>query len=171
MAFLPELEGYGERVNVRPQDTCGLLDLAGSLGDPDASTLVYCCGPAGLIDAVEAHCATWPAGSLNVERFAAAAGQQPAGGGDEQPIEVELRASGLTLSVPPELSVLKAVGQAGVSVLSSCEEGICGSCETPVIEGEVDHRDSLLTEDERAAGDTMLICVSRALSGRLVLDL
>lgn len=171
MAFLPELEGYGERVSVRPQDQYGLLDLTGFLGDPDPSALVYCCGPAGLIDAVEAYCATWPAGSLNVERFAAAAGQQPVGGEAEQPIEVELRASGMTLTVPPGLPVLKAVEQAGIPVLSSCEEGICGSCETAVLEGEVDHRDSLLTEDERAANDTMLICVSRARGGRLVLDL
>ncbi|MEU7657003.1 PDR/VanB family oxidoreductase [Streptomyces lincolnensis] len=171
MAFLPELEGYGERVTVRPQDRYGLLDLAGFLGDPDPSALVYCCGPAGLIDAVEAHCADWPTGALNVERFAAVAVRQPAGDEAEQPIEVELRASGTTLTVPPGLSVLKAVEQAGVPVLSSCEEGICGSCETPVLEGEVDHRDSLLTDDERAANDTMLICVSRARGRRLVLDL
>lgn len=171
MAFLPELEGYGERLTVRPQDQYGLLDLAGFLGAPDPSALVYCCGPAGLIDAVEAYCADWPTGALNVERFAAAAVRQPTGDEAEQPIEVELRASGTTLTVPPGLSVLKAVEQAGVPVLSSCEEGICGSCETAVLEGEVDHRDSLLTEEERAANDTMLICVSRAWSGRLVLDL
>jgi ferredoxin-NADP reductase len=171
MAFLPELEGYGERVSVRPQDQYGLLDLVGFLSDPEPSALVYCCGPAGLIDAVEAYCVGWPSGSLNVERFAAAAVEGPAEGAAEQPIEVELRASGVTLTVPPELSVLAAVEQAGVPVLSSCEEGICGSCETPVLDGEVDHRDSLLTEDERAANDTMLICVSRARGGHLVLDL
>ncbi|WP_215453056.1 PDR/VanB family oxidoreductase [Streptomyces sp. ATCC 21386] len=171
MAFLTELERYGERVTVRPQDEYGLLDLASFLGDPDPSALVYCCGPAGLIDAVEAYCATWPTGALNVERFAAAGGRIPADTTAGQPIEVELRASGVTLTVPPELTVLKAVEQAGVPVLSSCEEGICGSCETAVLEGEVEHRDSLLTEEERAANDTMLICVSRARSGRLVLDL
>ncbi|MFE7839069.1 PDR/VanB family oxidoreductase [Streptomyces sp. NPDC057474] len=170
LAFLPELDGYGERVTVRPQDEYGMLDLAGFLGEPDPSTLVYCCGPAGLIDAVEAYCATWPAGSLNVERFAAAAGGETADGGD-QPFEVELRSSGMTLTVPPGQSVLKILEEAGVPVLSSCEEGICGSCETAVLAGEIDHRDSLLTEDERAAADTMMICVSRARGGRLVLDL
>lgn len=169
MAFLPELEGYGERVTVRPQDRHGLLDLVGFLGDPDPSALVYCCGPAALIDAVEAHCADWPPGALNVERFTAT--RRSAEGGDEQAIDVELRASGITLTVPPGQSVLRAVEQAGVPVLSSCEEGICGSCETAVVEGEVDHRDQLLTDEERAAGDTMLICVSRARGGRLVLDL
>ncbi|MEW2400849.1 PDR/VanB family oxidoreductase [Streptomyces sp. NPDC046862] len=171
MAFLPELEGYGDRVTVRPQDRYGLLDLAGFLGEPDPSALVYCCGPAALIEAVEAHCAGWPPGSLNVERFAAAPGAQPADERGEQPVEVELRASGMTLTVPPGRSVLRAVEEAGVPVLYSCEEGICGSCETAVVEGEVDHRDSLLTDEERAAGDTMLICVSRARGARLVLDL
>ena len=171
MAFLPELERHGERVAVRPQDRYGLLDLAGFLGAPDPSALVYCCGPAGLIDAVETHCAGWAPGSLHVERFAAAAHQLHADEVDLRSFEVELRVSGVTLTVPPELSVLKAVAQAGVSVLSSCEEGICGSCETAVLGGEVEHRDALLTEDERAANDTMLICVSRARNGRLVLDL
>jgi ferredoxin-NADP reductase len=173
MAFLPELEGYGERVTVRPQDEYGLLDLVGHLGEPDLSALVYCCGPAGLIDAVEAHCTAWPAGSLNVERFAAAPGQHSRGGDGEgdEPFEVELRTSGVTLTVSPGQSVLKAVEAAGAQVLSSCEEGICGSCETVVLAGEIDHRDSLLTDDERASGDTMLICVSRARGGRLVLDL
>ncbi|MFD9036923.1 PDR/VanB family oxidoreductase [Streptomyces bottropensis] len=175
MAFLSELEGYGERVTVRPQDEYGLLGLAGHLGEPDPSAVVYCCGPAGLIDAVEAHCATWPAGTLNVERFAAAPGP-PSGEGDgegegDEPFEVELRSSGVMLTVRPGQSVLRAVEAAGAPVLSSCEEGICGSCETAVLAGDIDHRDALLTEDERAAGDTMLICVSRARGGRLVLDL
>ncbi|MDX3452027.1 PDR/VanB family oxidoreductase [Streptomyces sp. ME02-8801-2C] len=171
MAFLSELEHYGDHVTVRPQDEYGLLDLPGHLGEPDPSALVYCCGPAGLIDAVEAHCAGWPKGSLNVERFAAAPGQEPGEG--DGPFEVELRSSGVTLTVPPGQSVLRAVEEAGVPVLSSCEEGICGSCETAVLAGEIDHRDSLLTDDERAANDTMLICVSRARArgGRLVLDL
>ncbi|MGW0838682.1 PDR/VanB family oxidoreductase [Streptomyces sp. NPDC002787] len=171
MAFLSELEGYGERVTVRPQDEYGLLDLAGHLGEPAPSTLVYCCGPAGLIDAVEAHCATWPAGSLNVERFAAVPGRHPGDGEGDEPFEVELRSLGVMLTVGPGESVLRAVEAAGAPVVSSCEEGICGSCETAVLAGEIDHRDSLLTDDERAAGDTMLICVSRARGGRLVLDL
>ncbi|MEU1180095.1 PDR/VanB family oxidoreductase [Streptomyces sp. NPDC005820] len=171
MAFLPELEAYGERVTVRPQDEYGLLDLAGHLGEPDPSALVYCCGPAGLLDAVEAHCADRPAGSLHVERFTAAPGRPALDGAGDEPFEVELRSSGVTLTVPPGRSLLKTVEAAGVPVLSSCEEGICGSCETAVLAGEIDHRDSLLTDDERAAGDTMLICVSRARGGRLVLDL
>ena len=85
--------------------------------------------------------------------------------------EVELTLSGLTLTVPPDRSLLDVVEEAGVLVLSSCQEGTCGTCETPVLAGEVDHRDSLLTPAEQAANDTMFICVSRAACPRLVLEL
>ncbi|MFG1904527.1 2Fe-2S iron-sulfur cluster-binding protein [Micromonospora carbonacea] len=98
------------------------------------------------------------------------ASPDPAGGADTA-IEVELALSGRTVTVPPGTSILRAVEEAGVGVLSSCREGTCGTCETPVLDGVPEHRDSLLTERERAAGDTMLICVSRARTPRLVLEL
>jgi ferredoxin len=82
-----------------------------------------------------------------------------------------LARAGLTLTVPPDRSVLESLEEAGVDVDSSCREGTCGTCETDVLDGTPDHRDSLLSEDERATGDTMLICVSRACGPRLVLDL
>ena len=85
--------------------------------------------------------------------------------------DIELRRSGLTLTVPPEQSILDVVEAAGVGVLSSCAEGTCGTCETGVLDGEPDHRDSVLTADERAANDCMLICISRSCGARLVLDL
>ncbi|GAA1810391.1 oxidoreductase [Planosporangium flavigriseum] len=168
MAFLDELAGYGDRVRIHPQDETGLLDLDAILGAPAADTLVYCCGPTGLLDAVSERCREWPAGSLHVERFTAVAVVPD---GEETGFEVVCERSGLTVTVPPELSILEAVENAGVSVLSSCTEGICGTCETTVLDGEPDHRDCLLTDDEKAAGDTMLICVSRCRGARLVLDL
>ncbi|WP_199435564.1 PDR/VanB family oxidoreductase [Qaidamihabitans albus] len=168
MAFLDELARHGDRVVITPQDEAGMLDLAAVLDRPDESTVVYCCGPSGLIDAVELYCRSWPPGALHVERFVA---NQAAAGAENQPVEVELAATGLTVTVPPECSVLEAVEKAGVRVASSCTEGICGSCETPVLEGEPEHRDSVLTDEERADGDIMMICVSRARGGRLVLDL
>ncbi|WP_322779720.1 PDR/VanB family oxidoreductase [Frankia sp. Cas4] len=182
MAFLDELARYGDRVRVRPEDEFGMLDLAAILSVPSPSTLVYCCGPAGLIDAVESRCTSWASGALHVERFAAAASTvspsvsavsavSASGEGGNRPIEVECRRSGITLTVPPELSILQVVEEAGLGVLSSCAEGICGTCETAVLDGEVDHRDSLLTDDERATNDMMMICVSRARHDRLVLDL
>jgi ferredoxin-NADP reductase len=168
MAWLDELADYGDRVEVVPQDESGLLDLAGFLGAPGPGVRVYCCGPAPLLAAIEAACASWPAHSLRTERFVAADQGAPA---RTVPFEVELARSGATVTVTPGVSVLDAVHSAGVDVLSSCRQGTCGTCETTVLAGTPDHRDSILEDDERAAGDCMFICVSRALDDRLVLDL
>ena len=169
MAFLEALEeATGSRVTLHPQDEVGLIDLDRLLGAPRPGTLVYCCGPEPLLVAVEQRCADWPAGSLHVERFAPKDVGEPVLTG---PFEVELAVSGLSLTVPPDKSVLQVVEDAGIGVLSSCTEGTCGTCETTVLAGEVDHRDSLLTPAEQAANDTMFICVSRAACPKLVLEL
>jgi cytochrome P450/ferredoxin-NADP reductase len=168
MAFLDELAEYGDKVQVRPQDEFGFLDLPGLLGEPRTDTLVYCCGPEPLLAAVEASCVTWPQRSLHVERFVAKALTEPV---LREAFDVHLAQSNLTLTVQPDQSILSAVEQAGVDVLSSCAEGTCGTCETGVLEGVPDHRDSILDEGERDAGDCMMICVSRSCTKRLVLDL
>jgi ferredoxin-NADP reductase len=174
MAFLDALEtleaatGHGLRVTLHPQDEVGLIDLARILGTPRPDTKVYCCGPEPLLEAVEAACAGWPAGSLHVERFSPKEQGERVLSGD---FEVELTLSGQTLTVPPDKSILEVVEEAGIPVLSSCQEGTCGTCETPVLEGQVDHRDSLLSPEEQAANDTMFICVSRAACPKLVLEL
>jgi ferredoxin-NADP reductase len=169
MAFLQSLEeATGQRVTLHPQDEVGLIDLESLLGTPRPDTLVYCCGPEPLLVAVEQRCADWPEGSLHVERFAPKDVGEPVLTGA---FEVELALSGLSLTVPPEKSVLQVVEEAGIDVLSSCTEGTCGTCETTVLSGEVDHRDSLLTPAEQAANDTMFVCVSRSASPRLVLEL
>lgn len=169
MAFVDDLTAaYGDRVEVRPQDEVGLLDLDALLGTPQDGTLVYCCGPEPLLVAVEQRCAGWPGGSLHLERFRPRDVGVPVLAGS---FTVELAASGRTVEVGPDQSVLEAVEAAGVTVLSSCQEGTCGTCETAVLEGVVDHRDSLLTPEEQAAHDTMFVCVSRAACPRLVLDL
>jgi ferredoxin-NADP reductase len=168
MAFLPELARYGDRVTVAPQDETGLLDLDALLGTPQPDTLVYCCGPEPLLAAVESRCAVWPARSLRVERFSARPLAAPV---RAEAFEVELAASELTLTIPPDRSILDVVEEAGVGVLSSCAEGTCGTCETAVLSGVPDHRDSVLTEEERQARDCMMICVSRSCTARLVLDL
>jgi len=166
MAFLECLADG--TVTLHPQDEVGLIDLDAVLGEPRAGTLVYCCGPEPLLAAVEARCAAWPAGSLRVERFAPKNVGAPVRDGS---FEVELAVTGRTLTVRPGQTVLAALTDAGVEVLSSCQEGTCGTCETTVLAGEVDHRDSLLTPDEQAAHDTMFVCVSRAACPRLVLEL
>lgn len=166
MAFTGELRGrYGDRVTLWPQAEHGLLDLDAILERTPPETLVYCCGPPPLLEAVERRCANRP---LHVERFS------PKDPGDPVrtvAFEIELARTGRTLTVPPERSVLEVVEEAGVHVLSSCREGTCGTCETTVLAGTVDHRDSLLTPEEQAAHDTMFLCVSRAACPRLVLEL
>jgi ferredoxin-NADP reductase len=161
MAFLDELARYGDRVIVRPQDETGLLDLDGLFREPHE--LVYSCGPEPLLAAVEERCTS---GTLRVERFTPKPVEDL-----ETAFEVELAQSGLTVGVPPGTSVLEAVTAAGVQVLSSCREGTCGTCETGVLDGVPEHRDSILTEEERATADYMMICVSRSRTPRLVLDL
>jgi len=167
MAFVDELAAYGERVVLRPEDEYGLLDLATILA-PQTGTAVYSCGPEALLQAVERQCAAWPPGSLHVERFAAKPVDE---GAETTTFEVVCQRSGITVTVPADRSILDVVQDAGVNALSSCLEGVCGTCETPVVEGTPDHRDSLLSDEEKEAGDYMMICVSRAKSSRLVLDL
>ncbi|TDB87791.1 oxidoreductase [Actinomadura sp. 7K534] len=166
MAFLDVLSAYGRKVEIRPQDEFGLLDIEGALAEAGPGTLVYCCGPEPMLAAAEERCAVLAPGSLRTERFT----PKPVTGPSEA-FEVELALSGRTLTVEPGLSILETVEKAGVNVLSSCREGTCGTCETPVLEGEPDHRDSVLTEAERADGSFMMICVSRARGPRLVLEL
>jgi ferredoxin-NADP reductase len=164
MAFTEELGAYGDRVTIAPQDESGLLDLPSVLDDVPEGTLVYCCGPGPLLDAVEARC---PGGLLHVERFQPKEQET----GPDSAFEVVLERSGQTLTVPEGVSVLDTVRAAGVEVLYSCAEGTCGTCETDVLDGTPDHRDSVLSDEEREAGETMLICVSRCRGQRLVLDL
>jgi ferredoxin-NADP reductase len=169
MAFISELAHYGDRVIIVPQDEQGMLDLESVLGTPQQDTLVYCCGPEGLLAAVEKFCEKWPPGSLHLERFSAKP-QEPSAAVDSA-FELVLQRSGLTLEVPPDKSVLTVIREAGVSVLASCLEGVCGTCETEVIDGDVDHRDSVLNEEEQASNEYMMVCVSRCRSPQLVLDL
>jgi ferredoxin-NADP reductase len=168
MAFVDELAAYGDRVTLWPQDEAGLLDLDALLGAPRADTLVYACGPEPLLAAVEQRCAGWPHGALHLERFSPKPMGEPV---RAEAFEVVLERSGITVSVPPGRSIMTVVEEAGVAVVSSCAEGTCGTCETRVVEGLPDHRDSVLRDEERAANDCMMICVSRSCGDRLVLDL
>ncbi len=130
-------------------------------------TLVYCCGPASLMDAVGDAMAAWPEGSLHREWFA----PQPQRTGAAHAFQLVCARSGKTLEVPAGKSVLQVLGEAGIDVPRSCEMGVCATCEVRVVEGEVDHRDNILSVQERAEGRTMFCCVSRAKGRRLVLDL
>lgn len=169
MAFVDELTcGHPDRVRVHAADEGARLDLAGLLGEPRTGTAVHVCGPARLVDEVERLCAGWPPEALHTERFEAKQFGEPVW---PAPFEVELALTGTTVTVDPGRSVLDAVTAAGAVVLSSCRVGTCGTCETPVLEGPVEHRDSVLTPAEQADDAVMMVCVSRAAGPRLVLDL
>jgi ferredoxin-NADP reductase len=170
MAFVDQLGQYGDRVTVWPQDEQGMLDLDSVLSEPRDDTLVYCCGPEGLLGAVEEACQPWTEGSLHVERFSAKPLEEPPADALDT-FEVECQRSGVTVTVPADRSIYEVVEEAGVDVLGSCMEGVCGTCECDVIEGELDHRDSVLSEAERERGDVIMVCVSRSRSERLVLDI
>ncbi len=169
MAFLPELDRIGAgKVELHADDEAGgPPDLAATLADVDDRTLVYVCGPEPLLAAVEEQLAD--PGRLRLERFKAPEPIAPPEGGD-QPFDIVCAGSGRRIHVPVDTTALAALEAAGVPMPSSCTEGICGTCETGVIAGTVDHRDFLLTEDEKSAQQTMFVCVSRALTPELTLD-
>lgn len=166
-SFRDELAEYGDRVHLHPQDEAGFIPLETVLGSPRDDTLVYCCGPEGLLQAVEAFAPRWPPGSLHWERFA----PKTEAHRTSTPFEIKLQSTGDVFRVPVGKSMLDVLEEAGVDVLASCREGTCGTCETGVLAGIPDHRDSLLTAAESEVGDTVMICVSRATSPLLVLDL
>ena len=172
MAFVDEFERHGDRVAVCARDA--QANFRGNrdsvLSEPAENTLVYCCGPEGLLTAVEQACKTWPEGSLHIERFSAKELEPPSPEALDT-FELECQRSGLTLTVPQDKTVYQVCEDAGVDVLGSCMEGVCGTCECDVLEGEPDHRDSVLNDAEKARNDVMMICVSRSRSERLVLDL
>jgi ferredoxin-NADP reductase len=172
MAFADDLEDrFGERVTVWPRDERGRIDFAELLSDSREDTLVYCCGPERLLSAVEEHSKGWPPGSLHTERFAAKAPTATETDDTLESFDVICQRSGVTLHIGPDISVLEALEGADVPVMGACYEGICGTCEATVIEGEPDHRDSILSEEERSTGNVMMTCVSRSRSEKLVLDL
>ncbi|CAL9425432.1 PDR/VanB family oxidoreductase [Streptomyces sp. enrichment culture] len=160
MPFLEDvLKLGGDRVTVVAEDEAGLPDLDAFLGDAPEGATVYCCGPEGLMAAVQER-----APDVRLERFT----PRTSTDGNRE-FEVELARSGRTLTVPADTTVLAAIRTELPDTLYSCEQGFCGTCQQRVLEGEVDHRDELLTDGER--DDSMLICVSRARSERLVLDM
>ncbi len=150
-------------------DATQKLDLAAALALPQDDVHLYVCGPQGFMDAVLAMARAngWPEARLHCEFFAAA----PVKSDADSAFEVELASSGKVVMVGRDQTVLKALAAAGVEVLSSCEQGVCGTCMTRVLAGVPDHRDQYLTPEEQAANDQFLPCCSRAKSARLVLDL
>jgi ferredoxin-NADP reductase len=169
MAYADELLArHPERVEVRPDDVLDLPDLAATLCGLADGELVYACGPHGLLDALTGHLAEGRPGVLHLERFAPA--DAAALVADRDAFGVTLQRSGLELEVPADKSILEVMEEHGIPVVSSCREGTCGTCETAVISGQVDHRDSILSEEEKRETETMMICCSRGIGRGLVID-
>lgn len=166
--FLAEIKKLGGEISLHSSEAGTRLDVAQRLSKVERGAVIYCCGPERLMTAVEEATSAWPEGSVHFEWFAPRTRPTDEVSGA---FEVVCEQSGITLSVPPNKSILETLSEAGIEVPRSCEQGICGTCEVRVISGEVDHRDSILSSAERAANQTMMTCVSRAKSGRLVLDI
>lgn len=173
-AFLQEIESiaaHHPQVDLRrhfDDVQGGPPDLRKLLAGKPADTHFYGCGPAPMLAAFEAACAELGHEHVHLERFAPV---EQAPSTATNTCTVELRRSGRSVQVAPDVSILDAVLACGVDAEHSCREGMCGACETKVISGDVEHRDSILTKQEQVANKSMMICVSRCRSGTLVLDL
>jgi tetrachlorobenzoquinone reductase len=164
-AFVDALKG-DVRFNFDQEPGGTMLDIAALVRAAPAGAHLYCCGPLPMLAAFEAATAGLPRELVHVEYFTAKEPPAMSGG-----FKVVLARSGRELVVAPGKTILDTLLDAGIDVPYSCTEGICGTCETRVLEGVPDHRDLILTEEEHAAGQSMMICCSGAKSEKLVLDL
>ncbi|MGH8812211.1 MAG: cytochrome P450/oxidoreductase [Advenella sp.] len=169
MALLACLQEHGERLHVYAADEARRADFASLLATPDTETQIYACGPQRLTDHLQKICESWPDDALHIEHFHSTLGKlDPT---REHAFEAELKQSGITVTVAADQTLLEALRAANIDIQSDCEEGLCGSCEVSVVSGQPDHRDVVLTRAERAAGNKMMSCCSRAKDTRIILDL
>jgi vanillate O-demethylase ferredoxin subunit len=172
MAFRDRLEALekksGGRVhlNFDHEPDGKMFDLAAIVAAVPADAHLYCCGPTPMLQAFEAACKSRPPAQVHVEYFTAKEEAATEGG-----YTVVLARSGKTFTIPSGKTILDTLLDAKIDVPFSCMQGVCGTCETKVIEGVPDHRDSVLTQAEQAANKTMMICCSGSKSAKLVLDL
>ena len=177
-AFVDEVkEVFGERVTFVHDggDVTRGLKLDEVLADPADGTHLYVCGPAGLLNAARKASENWPEGTVHFELFTStrteAQKAELAGRGNEA-FEIELAQSGMTLTVPPDKTILDVLNENGIEMIYVCEDGWCGTCTVGLLGGKADHRDEVLTDKEKAENKKIQVCISRALPGeKLVLDL
>lgn len=167
IAFGPELALLGARVHVHCDDEAGgMIDLAGLVKVAPENAHFYCCGPLPMLEAYEKATVDVAEGHMHIEYFSLPNAIATEGG-----FTVVLARSGKEIAITEGTTILEALRAEGMDVPASCEQGVCGTCETKVLEGEIDHRDVLLTPQEQARNNTMMICCSGSKSARLVLDL
>lgn len=168
MAYRELAAQHPDRVTTHTSQDNGRTSMRAWLGELPENAMVYACGPEAMLTALDEECADLPKQALRVERFSNTLANAII---RSEPYEIELQRSGKIIEAPGTTPMVDVLTQAGVDVITSCSKGVCGTCEVTVLEGDVDHRDAILDDDERAANTCMFPCVSRALSGRLVLDL
>ena len=167
-AFADELAALVPQLTLHCDDEAGgPPDLAGWLARLPKNTGTYCCGPAPMLDSFERACATLGLADAHIERFTARAATGPELGA----CTVTLQRTGHSVEVKAGTSILDALLNAGLDLPYSCKEGVCGTCETRVLSGDIDHRDGVLSPAEQQKGDVMMICVSGCKGPALVLDI
>ena len=166
-AFMAELETMSPRARLHVDaEAASVLDIPAILTAAPKGAHLYCCGPGPMLAAFEAASAGWPEDQVHVEYFSAPPPEPLEGG-----FVVVLARSGRELVIPPGSTILEEVRAIGIPAPSSCEQGVCGACETRVIEGVPDHHDHILSPSERKENKTMMICCSGSKTDKLVLDL
>ncbi|MFN3891070.1 MAG: PDR/VanB family oxidoreductase [Beijerinckiaceae bacterium] len=166
VAFHDELAALPEAKIHIDAEAGGFLDVAAIVNGARGDAHFYCCGPVPMLQGFEKATAALPPEQVHVEYFSPK--EEAATGGG---YVVELRKSGKEFTIPEGKTILDVLLEGGVDIMYSCQEGVCGACETAVISGTPDHRDGILTEKERAESKTMMICCSGSKSPRLVLDM
>ncbi len=167
--FASDFAAAGDRLHLHVDGEHGgeVIDVDEIVASAPADAQLYCCGPAPMLSAFERACAGRPQKFVHLERFSALDNAAATGGA----YTVELARSKRSIAVRPDQSLLQALQAAGITIKTSCQQGICGTCETRVLAGTPDHRDMILSDDEKAANDTMMVCCSGSLGPTLVLDL
>lgn len=167
LAYRAELAAFGERVTIHTADERGRARIDDWMPAPGAAPLVYACGPERMLEAVDAWAAPLGRHRVRLERFTARSDE----GRAATAFDVEVASTGAVVTVAKDESIVEALRRVDVDVITSCAQGVCGTCETGILRGVPDHRDSLLTEAERAESRCLFPCISRSISDRLVLDL
>jgi p-toluenesulfonate methyl-monooxygenase reductase component TsaB len=168
MAYLEELKALvGEKLRLHFDDEAGGPMKLETMLKTQHWDALYACGPAPMLDAVVASTQHWTPDCVHLERFKGAENTS----NENTSFELELKHSGLITTVEPTESVLDAMSRIGVDYPWSCREGVCGTCEAKVLEGNIEHKDFVLSPSEREEKNRMMVCVSRCLSQRLVLDI
>lgn len=168
-AFRAELlqASFADRLTIHVDDEGTAIDLDATLAEPSAGTHLYICGPGGFIDYVKAAAERlgWAKANVHVEHFGAEIDSVG------ESFTVEARSSGMSFTILGDQTIAQVLLAAGIDVPLSCEQGVCGTCLTRVIEGTPDHRDMFLSEDEHKSGEEIAICCSRSKTPILVLDI